>query len=253
MIEDLKGDESWRLFRIISEFTEGFEELSDIGFAVTIFGSARTKPTDPYYQAAEEIAALLAEEKFSIISGGGPGIMEAANKGGAEHGAKSVGLNIDLPFEQVPNEFQNLSLDFRYFFARKVMFVKYSMGYVCMPGGFGTLDEFFESLTLMQTNKIYRMPLVLFGIEFWEGLLGWMRTKLIERGTIAMEDFDLITLTDDPREVVAIMNQHRQWKQDKIREARLTELQQHFGENGGEEWLACLEKIYPQLKELMGK
>ncbi len=251
MIEDLKGDESWRLFRIISEFTEGFEELSDIGFAVTLFGSARTKPTDPYYQAAEQIAALLAEEGFAIISGGGPGIMEAANKGGAENGAKSIGLNIDLPFEQVPNEFQNLSLDFRYFFARKVMFVKYSMGYVCMPGGFGTLDEFFESLTLMQTNKIYRMPLVLFGIEFWEGLLGWMRTKLIERGTIAMEDFDLITLTDDPREVVAIMKQHRDWKQEMIRDARVSEMKKRFSEDGGKEWVECLEQIYPQLKKLL--
>jgi uncharacterized protein (TIGR00730 family) len=251
MIEDLKGDESWRLFRIISEFTEGFEELSDIGFAVTLFGSARTKPTDPYYQAAEQIAALLAEEGFAIISGGGPGIMEAANKGGAENGAKSIGLNIDLPFEQVPNAFQNLSLDFRYFFARKVMFVKYSMGYVCMPGGFGTLDEFFESLTLMQTNKIYRMPLVLFGIEFWEGLLGWMRTKLIERGTISMEDFDLITLTDDPREVVAIMKQHRDWKQEKIRDARIAEMKKRFGEDGGKEWFECLEQLYPQLKQIM--
>jgi uncharacterized protein (TIGR00730 family) len=251
MIEDLKGDESWRLFRIISEFTEGFEELSDIGFAVTLFGSARTKPTDPYYQAAEEIAALLADEGFAIISGGGPGIMEAANKGGAEHGANSIGLNIDLPFEQIPNSYQNLSLDFRYFFARKVMFVKYSMGYVCMPGGFGTLDEFFESLTLMQTNKIYRMPLVLFGIEFWEGLLGWMHTKLIERGTIAMEDFDLITLTDDPREVVAIMKQHREWKQEKIRDARMTEMKKRFGEDGGKEWLDCLEQLYPQLKEIL--
>jgi uncharacterized protein (TIGR00730 family) len=251
MIEDLRGDESWRLFRIISEFTEGFEELSDIGFAVTLFGSARTKPDDPYYQAAEQIAALLAEEGFDIISGGGPGIMEAANKGGAEHGAKSIGLNIDLPFEQVPNEFQNLSLDFRYFFARKVMFVKYSMGYVCMPGGFGTLDEFFESLTLMQTNKIYPMPLVLFGIEFWEGLLSWMRTKLIERGTITMEDFDLITLTDDPREVVAIMKQHREWKQEKIRDARLTEMKKKFGGEDGKELVNYLEQLYPHLREIL--
>ncbi len=253
MIEDLKGDESWRLFRIISEFTEGFEALSNIGFAVTIFGSSRTKPNDPYYKATEKVAAMLAEEGFSIVSGGGPGIMEAANKGGAEHGAASIGLNIDLPFEQVPNKYQNLSLDFRYFFARKVMFVKYSMGYVCMPGGFGTLDEFFESLTLMQTNKIFRMPLVLYGIEFWEGLLGWLRDKLIERGTIGMEDFDLITLTDDPKEVVAIMKQHRDWKQEMIREARIAELQKHFGEDGGKEWLDCLEQIYPQLKEIISK
>jgi len=253
MIEDLKGDESWRLFRIISEFTEGFETLADIGFAVTLFGSARTKPEDPYYQAAEQIAAMLADEGFSIISGGGPGIMEAANKGGTEHGATSVGLNIELPYEQVANDFQNLSLEFRYFFARKVMFVKYSMGYVCMPGGFGTLDEFFESLTLMQTNKIYRMPLVLYGIEFWEGLLGWMRTKLIERGTISIEDFDLITLTDDPREVVAIMKQHREWKKEMIRNARIEDLRQQFGEGGDDDWFACLEKLYPQLKNLLGK
>lgn len=243
MIEDLKGDESWRMFRIISEFTEGFEALADIGFAVTLFGSARTKLEDPYYQAAEEIAGQLAEEGFSIISGGGPGIMEAANKGAVEHNATSVGLNIELPFEQVPNSYQNLALDFRYFFARKVMFVKYSMGYVCMPGGFGTLDEFFEALTLMQTNKIYPMPLVLYGIEFWEGLLRWMRKTLVDHGTISVEDFDLITLTDDPREVVAIMKQHREWKQRQIRQANLEHLRQHFGEQIQEEWLDCLDKL----------
>jgi uncharacterized protein (TIGR00730 family) len=243
MIEDLKGDESWRMFRIISEFTEGFEELSDIGFAVTIFGSARTKPSDPYYKAADEISSLLAQEGFSIISGGGPGIMEAANKGAAEHNAISVGLNIDLPFEQLPNKYQNLPLDFRYFFARKVMFVKYSMGYVCMPGGFGTLDEFFESLTLMQTNKIYPMPLVLFGIEYWEGLLSWMRSKLIEHGTISEADFDLITLTDDPHEVLAIMKQHREWKQEQIHLANLEHLRKHFGAEAKEEWLTCLDKL----------
>lgn len=250
MIEDLKADDSWRMFRIMSEFTEGFEELSDIGFAVTIFGSARTKPSDRYYQAAEQIAGLLGEEGFSIISGGGPGIMEAANKGAAEHNATSVGLNIDLPFEQVPNKYQNLTLDFRYFFARKVMFVKYSMGYVCMPGGFGTLDEFFEALTLMQTNKIYPMPLVLFGIEYWEGLLAWMRNKLIDHGTISEEDFDLITLTDDPREVAAIMKQHRQWKQEQIREANLEHLRKHFGSEAKEEWLACIEKLYAEYNPL---
>jgi uncharacterized protein (TIGR00730 family) len=253
MIEDLKGDESWRLFRILSEFTEGFEELADIGFAVTIFGSARTKPEDPYYQAAEAIAAQLGQEGFSIISGGGPGIMEAANKGAAEHNATSVGLNIELPFEQVPNTYQNLALDFRYFFARKVMFVKYSMGYVCMPGGFGTLDEFFESLTLMQTNKIYPMPLVLFGIEFWEGLLGWMRDKLIERGAISPEDFDLITLTDDPREVVAIMKQHREWKGQKIKQAQMEELRKHFGEEAKEEWLECLNRLCLKSGDLLNK
>ena len=249
MIEDLKGDESWRMFRIISEFTEGFEELSDIGFAVTIFGSARTKPDEPYYQAAEQISALLAEEGFSIISGGGPGIMEAANKGAAENNATSVGLNIELPFEQVPNKYQNLPLEFRYFFARKVMFVKYSMGYVCMPGGFGTLDEFFESLTLMQTNKIYPMPLVLFGIEFWEGLLEWMSTKLIERKVISPEDFDLLTLTDDPREVVAIMKKHRAWKQDRIKEL----LRDRIGDHGTDELLEILSELCPPHSSFMKK
>jgi uncharacterized protein (TIGR00730 family) len=211
MIEDLKGDESWRMFRIISEFTEGFEELSDIGFAVTIFGSARTKADNPYYQQAEQIARRLAEEDFAIISGGGPGIMEAANKGAAECGATSVGLNIELPFEQHPNPYQNLALEFRYFFARKVMFVKHSMGYVCMPGGFGTMDEFFEALTLIQTNKIYPMPLVLVGRKFWQGLLDWARDNLLAEGTISESDFDLITLTDDVEEVVQIMTEQRQW------------------------------------------
>lgn len=243
MIEDLKGDESWRMFRIISEFTEGFEELSDIGFAITIFGSARTKPDDIYYQKAEQIAQRLAEEKFAIITGGGPGIMEAANKGAVERDAISIGLNIDLPFEQTPNKFQNLSLDFRYFFARKVMFVKHSMGYVIMPGGFGTMDEFFEALTLMQTNKIYRMPLVLYGVKFWQGLIDWMRDRLIAQGTISEKDFDFITLTDDVEEVVKIMVEQRQWKHEQIHKAKLEHLHKHFGSEAKEEWLECLEKL----------
>ena len=243
MIEDLKGDESWRMFRIISEFTEGFDELSDIGFAVTIFGSARTKPDDIYYQKAEQIAQRLAEEKFAIISGGGPGIMEAANKGAMERDAISIGLNIDLPFEQTPNKYQNLSLDFRYFFARKVMFVKHSMGYVIMPGGFGTMDEFFEALTLMQTNKIYPMPLVLYGVEFWQGLIDWMRDRLIAQGTISETDFDFITLTDDIEEVVKIMVKQRKWKQEQIHKAKLEHLHKHFGSDAKEEWMECLEKL----------
>ncbi len=226
MIEDLKGDESWRMFRIISEFTEGFDKLSDIGFAVTIFGSARTAPDDIYYRKADQIAARLAEEGFSIISGGGPGIMEAANKGAAEKQAVSVGLNIELPFEQTPNEYQNLELDFRYFFARKVMFVKYSMGYIAMPGGFGTLDEVFEALTLMQTAKVYPLPIVLFGSEFWSGLLDWLKDSLLAHRTISPEDFDLFTVTDDPEEAVTIMKHHRSWKEQRIREAEI-EASQH--------------------------
>jgi uncharacterized protein (TIGR00730 family) len=220
IIEDLKGDESWRLFRIISEFTEGFDKLANIGFAISIFGSARTHPGDHYYQKTLELAERLAKEKYAIISGGGPGIMEAANRGAADNDAISVGLNIELPHEQRWNKYQNLSLDFRYFFARKVMFVKYSMGYVCMPGGFGTLDEFFESLTLVQTGKIYQMPVVLFGTEFWSGLLDWMKERLLSYGTISEEDFELITLTDDIDEVVEVMNCHRRLKLEKIERAK---------------------------------
>ena len=224
MIDDLKGDEAWRMFRIISEFTEGFDKLADIGFSVSIFGSARSKPDDFYYLKAVEIAQRLAKDNFSIISGGGPGIMAAANKGAAETDAISVGLNIELPHEQTPNSYQNLSLDFRYFFARKVMFVKYSMGYVCMPGGFGTLDEMFESLTLVQTNKIYRIPIVLFGVEFWSGLIDWMRQNLLEYGAISEEDFDLILLTDSVDDVVKAMNRHRDVKLHHIVKAQEEEI-----------------------------
>ena len=211
-IEDLKGDQSWRIFRIISEFTEGFDELSGLRSAISIFGSARLDIEHPYYQKTVELAELLSKNDFAIISGGGPGVMEAANKGAHLQNQISIGLNIELPQEQKPNPYQSISLNFRYFFVRKVMFVRYSMGYVCMPGGFGTLDEFFEALTLMQTHKVYPLPLVLFGSDFWGGLLEWLKTKLIEYGTISLEDLELITVTDDPNEVVAIMKNHRQWK-----------------------------------------
>ena len=211
-IDDLKGDQSWRIFRIISEFTEGFDELSGLCDAVSIFGSARLQPDHFYYQKTVELAELLSKEGFAIISGGGPGVMEAANKGAHLQDQPSIGLNIELPMEQKPNPFQSHSLNFRYFFVRKVMFVRYSMGYVCMPGGFGTLDEFFEALTLMQTHKIYPLPLVLFGSDFWNGLMDWLKTKMYEYGTISPEDMDLITVTDDPHEVVRIMIEHRHWK-----------------------------------------
>ena len=219
MIDDLKGDESWRMFRIISEFTEGFDKLSDIGFAVSIFGSAKTEPKDTYYLKAVELSRRLAQENYSIISGGGPGIMAAANQGAAEQGACSVGLNIDLPYEQTPNIFQNKSLEFRYFFVRKVMFVKYSMGYICFPGGFGTLDECFEALTLIQTNKIYKIPVILFGVDFWSGLIDWMKDKLLSHNTISEEDFDLILLTDSIDEAVELLNCHREQKLKYIKEA----------------------------------
>ncbi len=219
MIDDLKGDESWRMFRIISEFTEGFDKLADVGFAVSVFGSARLKPDNAYYQHARDIARRLVEQGYTIITGGGGGIMEAANRGAAEGGGKSVGLNIQLPHEQLPNDYQNLRLEFRYFFARKVMFVKHSMGYICMPGGFGTLDEFFEALTLMQTQKIYPLPLILFGREYWQDLHAWIQHTMIKNDTIVSNDLNLLYLTDDPDEVVDIMNRHRAWKQQKIEEA----------------------------------
>jgi len=241
MIEDLKADESWRLFRIMSEFTEGFDTLAGVDFAVSIFGSARTAETDPYYKATRKTAACLADAGFSIISGGGPGIMEAANRGATDRDGCSVGLNIDLPFEQVSNPYQNIELNFRYFFVRKVMFVKYAMGYVCMPGGFGTLDEFFEALTLVQTEKIYKMPLILFGSEFWGGLIDWMRKTMLKQGTISEGDFDLVTVTDDPEEVTEIMVKHREWKQQQIHDSNIAQLRQRFGDNFKDEWLEFLE------------
>jgi len=212
IIDDLKGDQSWRIFRIISEFTEGFDRLSGICNGISIFGSARLKPDDPYYLKAVEVAELLAAHDFIIITGGGGGIMEAANKGAALQNKSSVGLNIELPHEQAPNTYQTLSLNFRYFFVRKVMFVRYSIGYVGMPGGFGTLDEFFESLTLMQTHKVYPMPVVLFGSDFWGGLLEWVQTTLIQYQVISPDDLDYIKMTDDPEEVLSIMLEHREWK-----------------------------------------
>lgn len=212
IIEDLKGDQSWRIFRIISEFTEGFDELSGLCDAISIFGSARLTQDNFYYQKTVELAEMLSKAGFAIISGGGPGIMEAANKGAYLQNQPSIGLNIELPLEQKPNPYQSLSLNFRYFFVRKVMFVRYSMGYVCMPGGFGTLDEFFEALTLMQTLKAYPLPLVLFGTDFWGGMMDWLRNKLIEYGTISPEDLKLITVTDDLQQVVDIMVAHREWK-----------------------------------------
>jgi len=219
MIEDFKGDESWRMFRIISEFTEGFDKLAKIGFAVSIFGSSRLQPDNEYYRNTVIISQRLAERGFAIITGGGPGIMEAGNQGAAMGGAKSVGLNIELPQEQKPNPFQNLSMHYRYFFARKVMFVKHSMGYVCMPGGFGTLDEFFEALTLMQTMKIYPLPLILFGKKYWQGLMDWMRGTMLAMDTVLEDDFKYITLTDDADEVVDIMVKHRLWKEAQIAQA----------------------------------
>ncbi len=220
MVEDLKGRETWRLFRIMSEFIEGFDELSGIGPAVSIFGSARIHKNNKYYKKCVEISTALSKNGYTIITGGGPGIMEAANKGASTNGKLSVGLNITLPREQRPNRYQNKSLNFKYFFARKVMFVKYAIGYVCMPGGFGTLDEFFEALTLIQTHKIYPFPLILFGAEYWSDLLNFMKGPMLKHRTISQEDLALIELTDDPKKVVEIINRYRERKERLVAEAQ---------------------------------
>ncbi|MDP4983277.1 TIGR00730 family Rossman fold protein [Pseudoalteromonas tunicata] len=209
MIDNLKGDESWRMFRIISEFADGFDKLSDLGPAVSIFGSARLTEHSPYYQHTVTLAHTLAENNFAIISGGGPGIMEAANRGAHQAGGISVGLNIELPKEQMANPYQTLPIEFRYFFTRKVMFVKHSLGYVCMPGGFGTLDETFEALTLLQTGRVSKMPVILFGKSFWQGLITWLSEQLIANDLIEPIDLTLFTITDDIDEVVEILKQHR--------------------------------------------
>jgi hypothetical protein len=208
--------ETWRLFRILSEFVEGFDVMSNVGAGITVFGSARTKPGEPYYEQAVECGRLICEKHFAVITGGGPGIMEAANKGAHDCGGRSVGLNIDLPFEQVPNPYQTHKLDFRYFFVRKVMFLKYSCGFIIFPGGFGTMDECFETLTLMQTMKIHPFPMVLIGHDFWDGLVDWMRATLAEKfETISPKDLDLFTVTDDIEEAVKIIDDYfepAKWK-----------------------------------------
>jgi uncharacterized protein (TIGR00730 family) len=202
-------EDPWRIFRIMAEFVESFETMSKIGPAVTIFGSARTKPSDPYYKAATEIAQKLAMESFAVITGGGPGLMEAANKGAALAKGTSVGLNIELPEEQEGNRFANVPVHFHYFFARKVCFVKYSMGFIYMPGGFGTLDELFEVLTLSQTERISRFPMILFGKRHWGGLLRWVKSNVEDKALISRGDLDLLRLTDDPDEVVQIIRDYR--------------------------------------------
>jgi uncharacterized protein (TIGR00730 family) len=200
-----KAHSSWQIFKIMAEFVEGFETLSRIGPCISIFGSARTKPGSRYYELAVEIAKQLSREGFGVISGGGPGIMEAANKGASLAQGTSVGLNIDLPFEQHQNPYidRDKALHFDYFFVRKVMFVKYSQGFIMMPGGFGTMDEFFETITLVQTHKVTRIPLVLVGTEYWKGLIDWIKnTMLGEENNIKKEDLDLFVLVDTPEQVV---------------------------------------------------
>jgi uncharacterized protein (TIGR00730 family) len=191
------AEETWRVFRIMAEFVEGFETMARVPPAVSIFGSARTRRGDEWYQRAEHLSRKLVERGFAVITGGGPGIMEAANKGATQAGGVSVGLNIFLPREQTANRYQNISIDFRYFFCRKVMFVKYAVAFVCFPGGFGTLDEFFESMTLIQTQKTERFPVILVGSQFWSPMADWMRTSLAAGGYIDEADLQLCEITDD--------------------------------------------------------
>jgi uncharacterized protein (TIGR00730 family) len=205
-MEDLAKSDTWRVFRIMAELVEGFEALNGIGPAVTIFGSARLQPGSHYYNKCLKVAENLAKDGFAVISGGGSGIMEAANKGAQNANGVSVGLNIELPKEQTPNSFQDVRVEFRYFFVRKLMFVKYAVGYVIFPGGFGTMDELFEALTLIQTKKIRSFPVVLVGKDYWQGMIEWMKKTVMGAGNIGPEDIDLLHIVDEPEDVCAIIN-----------------------------------------------
>jgi uncharacterized protein (TIGR00730 family) len=201
----------WRIFRIMAEFVEGFDELATVGPAVSIFGSSRAKPDDRYYKLAEQTASELAKAGFAVITGGGGGIMEAANKGAAKAGGKSIGLNIELPLEQIPNKYQNLSLHFRYFFCRKVMFLKYAHGFIAFPGGYGTMDEFSEALVLIQTLKQASFPVILMCSDYWNGLVTWMKEKMLkENHFITLADLNVFTVADDPRDAVKIIADFRE-------------------------------------------
>ncbi|MEQ8152328.1 MAG: TIGR00730 family Rossman fold protein [Smithellaceae bacterium] len=202
VVDALSIEESWRVFRIMAEFVDAIETMSRIHNAVSIFGSARVQPEDEYYQKAEKLALLLAQNGFNVITGGGPGIMEAGNKGATAGGGKSVGMNIRLPFEQKPNPYANIHVDYKYFFIRKVMFIKYAVAYIILPGGFGTMDELFEALTLIQTRRIKSFPVILMGSEYWQGLVNWLKTVMLAENKITPADFNLIQIIDDPEEVV---------------------------------------------------
>lgn len=202
IINELAASESWRMFHIMAEFVEGFEALGKYRPSVSIFGSTRVKPEDKVYQKAEQIGRLLAENGFGVITGGGPGVMEAANKGAASAGGNSIGLNIEIPLEQKPNPYANVTLRFRYFFVRKVMFVKYAVAYIILPGGFGTMDELFEAVTLIQTHKIKPFPVILVGSNYWKGLLSWMKEVVLKEGKISPSDLEILQLIDEPAEIV---------------------------------------------------
>jgi hypothetical protein len=203
---DFTKEDTWRIFRIMAEFVEGFETLSQVGRAISFFGSSRLKPKDKYYKIATQTAYLLSKEGYAIITGGGPGLMEAANKGAKKAGGKSIGLNIQIPQEQKPNRYVDLLLEFHYFFCRKVMFLKYGKAFVILPGGYGTLDELFESLNLIQTHRVERFPVVLLGSEYWKGLIDWVKSKVLKKGCISPSDLNIFTIVDTPKEVVSAIN-----------------------------------------------
>ena len=202
IIDDFRLEESWRLFKILGEFVDGADSLHDLGPAVSIFGSARVKPEDPVYRQTRQLAAMFAQNRYAVITGGGGGVMEAANRGAAEAGGTSVGLNITLPFEQKPNPYANVRLEFKYFFIRKVMFIKYAQAFVIMPGGFGTLDELFEAVTLIQTHRIRPLPVILVGTDYWAGLFEWIKSRLLQEHRIASKDLEILRIMDDPDEIV---------------------------------------------------
>jgi uncharacterized protein (TIGR00730 family) len=225
--------DTWRVFRIMGEFVEGFDTLADLGEAVTMFGSARVKPGNPQYQAAVDVARLLGEAGFAIITGGGPGIMEAGNRGARLADAPSIGLNIELPFEQGSNRFVDIPIDYHYFFVRKTMFVKYAQAFVIFPGGFGTMDELFEALTLIQTGKIENFPVVLFNSAYWDGLLSWLRGTMLSEGKIAAEDIDLMLVTDSPQEARDfIIGARKDSREQRAREERAQEVSRRVYREG---------------------
>ncbi|MFG2005850.1 TIGR00730 family Rossman fold protein [Spirillospora sp. NPDC048911] len=229
---DWVHSDPWRVLRIQSEFVEGFGLLAELPKAVSIFGSARTKPDSEEYKLAEQVGARLVDEGYAVITGGGPGIMEAGNKGADENGGLSVGLGIELPFEQGINPYCDISLEFRYFFVRKTMFVKYSQAFVVLPGGFGTLDELFEAITLVQTKKVTRFPIVLVGTEFWGGLVEWVKTSLLSSGKISPADIDLFHLTDDPDEVVRVIVEAHEQEARRREEEQAVQQAAAEGRNG---------------------
>ncbi|MBI5374488.1 MAG: TIGR00730 family Rossman fold protein [Candidatus Schekmanbacteria bacterium] len=222
MVEEVRTNDLWMVFKIMGEFVEGFETLSKIGPAVSVFGGARIKKGTKYYKLAVAVSEAISKTGFSVISGGGGGIMEACNLGAKKGNGKSIGLNIKLPFEQKPNKYSEVKMNFDYFFVRKVMFVKYATGYVIFPGGFGTLDEAFEALTLIQTGKISNFPVIFVGKKYWSGLIRWIKNNMIREGTISESDLDLIHMTDDPEEVVQIIGNYFYEKNGKAVESRRT-------------------------------